>query len=468
MSSLSPEPSQIPEGEGYTDSETSEPNQPTSRQETPDIVSDPEAPLLHDEPEPTFVPVAKNKASLKEKGDTREKSSLLKSESSEDEALESSPGAYGGHLQAQISESESESESVTEDAKTAENIKLIEAEAVVPTKYSSKKQINKENIGMKTAKSPRDTTSNKNTGTKIFHSVETKKKIPTKQTTDSKVSRTKASAQGRGSSRASSVENSTEDLTKRTSKNASTMGAERHGRVKQAPGMAVKDDKSRNNKKVNQEAKKHAPGVAVKETNARTTTGRSKEHLHVKEEKKKPRSPVDSGEKLTRKTRSEGTDRSRKENIPAKKEERSRENVSPVKREVKGKNTRNGEVVKTRQRPKISTKSYVAIGTEDDDEPVEETNELVGDEKKPSKTKALETRGTNQESAKAKQRPRERSSVKPTKANEQAVGKGHGKHERSKHVWLCRDDEIHKLIAQKASLLKEYESGSLAGRNICK
>ena len=41
-------------------------------------------------------------------------------------------------------------------------------------------------------------------------------------------------------------------------------------------------------------------------------------------------------------------------------------------------------------------------------------------------------------------------------------------HDRSKHVWLCRDDEIHKLIAQKASLLKEYESGSLAGRNVCK
>ena len=41
-------------------------------------------------------------------------------------------------------------------------------------------------------------------------------------------------------------------------------------------------------------------------------------------------------------------------------------------------------------------------------------------------------------------------------------------HERGKHVWLCRDDEIHKLIAQKASLLKEYESGSLAGRRLCK
>ena len=44
---------------------------------------------------------------------------------------------------------------------------------------------------------------------------------------------------------------------------------------------------------------------------------------------------------------------------------------------------------------------------------------------------------------------------------------GHA-HERGKHVWLCRDDEIHKLIAQKASLLKEYESGSLAGRRLCK
>ena len=44
---------------------------------------------------------------------------------------------------------------------------------------------------------------------------------------------------------------------------------------------------------------------------------------------------------------------------------------------------------------------------------------------------------------------------------------GHA-HDRSKHVWLCRDDEIHKLIAQKASLLKEYESGSLAGRKVCK
>ena len=40
----------------------------------------------------------------------------------------------------------------------------------------------------------------------------------------------------------------------------------------------------------------------------------------------------------------------------------------------------------------------------------------------------------------------------------------HQKHDRKKHVWLCRDDEIHKLIAQKASMLKEYESGSLAGR----
>lgn len=39
-------------------------------------------------------------------------------------------------------------------------------------------------------------------------------------------------------------------------------------------------------------------------------------------------------------------------------------------------------------------------------------------------------------------------------------------HDRGKHVWLCRDDEIHKLIAQKASLLKEYESGSLAGRRV--
>ena len=44
---------------------------------------------------------------------------------------------------------------------------------------------------------------------------------------------------------------------------------------------------------------------------------------------------------------------------------------------------------------------------------------------------------------------------------------GHA-HDRGKHVWLCRDDEIHKLIAQKASLLKEYESGSLAGRKVCK
>ena len=44
----------------------------------------------------------------------------------------------------------------------------------------------------------------------------------------------------------------------------------------------------------------------------------------------------------------------------------------------------------------------------------------------------------------------------------------HHAHDRSKHVWLCRDDEIHKLIAQKASLLKEYESGSLAGRKVCK
>ena len=44
---------------------------------------------------------------------------------------------------------------------------------------------------------------------------------------------------------------------------------------------------------------------------------------------------------------------------------------------------------------------------------------------------------------------------------------GHA-HERGKHVWLCRDDEIHKLIAQKASLLKEYETGSLAGRKVCK
>lgn len=42
----------------------------------------------------------------------------------------------------------------------------------------------------------------------------------------------------------------------------------------------------------------------------------------------------------------------------------------------------------------------------------------------------------------------------------------HHAHDRSKHVWLCRDDEIHKLIAQKASLLKEYESGSLAGRKV--
>ena len=48
-----------------------------------------------------------------------------------------------------------------------------------------------------------------------------------------------------------------------------------------------------------------------------------------------------------------------------------------------------------------------------------------------------------------------------------AHGHHHG-HDRSKHVWLCRDDEIHKLIAQKASLLKEYESGSLAGRKVCK
>lgn len=55
------------------------------------------------------------------------------------------------------------------------------------------------------------------------------------------------------------------------------------------------------------------------------------------------------------------------------------------------------------------------------------------------------------------------------------VGRDHGAHrsgghahDRSKHVWLCRDDEIHKLIAQKASLLKEYESGSLAGRKVCK
>ncbi|XP_031572574.1 uncharacterized protein LOC116306634 isoform X2 [Actinia tenebrosa] len=474
VSSISPEPSQIPEGDGYTDSETSEPNQPMMRQETPDIMSDPEAPLLNDDPEPTFVPVIqqlkKNKVSLKEKGNTREKSSLLKSESSEDDGMEPSSGTYGG--QTHLSESESESESVTEEVKAAENIKLIESETV-GTKYSKdgnvnyKKQINKDNTGMKAAKSPRDTTSNKNTGSKKVNSVDAKKKVPTKQTNDSKANRPKVSAQGRGSSRGSSVENSTEDLTKKASKIAGSIGTERHVRVKQASGMAVKDERPRT-KKINQEVRKHAPGLPVKETTStiRQATGRSKENLNLKEEKKKTRSPVDSGETLAKKTRSEAQDRSRKANVPVKKEERSKENVNATKNETRSKNTRNGDIVKTRPRPKISTKNYVAIGTEDDDEPLEETNELFVDENKTSKTKTLETREISQENAKPKQKPRERSSVKTLKTNEQPVGKGHTKHDRSKHVWLCRDDEIHKLIAQKASLLKEYESGSLAGKHV--
>ena len=65
--------------------------------------------------------------------------------------------------------------------------------------------------------------------------------------------------------------------------------------------------------------------------------------------------------------------------------------------------------------------------------------------------------------------------AKEHSASRDRVSRDHGTHkhsshahDRSKHVWLCRDDEIHKLIAQKASLLKEYESGSLAGRKVCK
>ncbi|KAK3731424.1 hypothetical protein QZH41_003594 [Actinostola sp. cb2023] len=181
-------------------------------------------------------------------------------------------------------------------------------------------------------------------------------------------------------------------------------------------------------------------------------TGKVREAIAdgVTEGKRKGKGGVDTGiRKQGKQKRSTEIDNSRKDV--------KQDNVVPQKSEGRTP-VGNGEVKKVKQRPKFSKSKYAAIATEEDDYEDEES-EILDEEQKPEKPKAAESRGSHREPGRSRQ------TAKATAVHEHQV-RGHANHDRSKHVWLCRDDEIHKLIAQKASLLKEYESGSLAGRNV--
>jgi len=192
--------------------------------------------------------------------------------------------------------------------------------------------------------------------------------------------------------------------------------------------------------------------------------------IQTKKEVKKPRkSDSDAtSDSLTRqkpqKTSSSESVSKQKKPTPA---------VIPTRKENE-KPTESAEVRKTKT--KRTASKPVATGTEHDDAIVNH------ERKRHSNTHVPDKNAAEVKAAKPRSRPTSNGHVSSSheKLSSHSARHDHGPrdhashkhsdhaHDRSKHVWLCRDDEIHKLIAQKASLLKEYESGSLAGRKVCK
>ena len=134
----------------------------------------------------------------------------------------------------------------------------------------------------------------------------------------------------------------------------------------------------------------------------------------------------------------------------------------------------------TNEEKKVRPSSVsIAVGTEDDISDDERDKEIFTQRSNQtldssSKIKSCDDKkkadpySNHPQNGKSVQRNPALDQQKKNEHNHHKKTTHHQKHDRKKHVWLCRDDEIHKLIAQKASMLKEYESGSLAGTKACK
>ncbi|KAJ7385264.1 Amyloid-beta A4 precursor protein-binding A member 1 [Desmophyllum pertusum] len=144
---------------------------------------------------------------------------------------------------------------------------------------------------------------------------------------------------------------------------------------------------------------------------------------------------------------------------------------SPVVKEnkEKGKAAESAEVKKPKS--KRTASKPVAVGTDHDDainhHERKRHSDIPAKHSSEAKTKPRGRPTSNGHLSSSQEKLSLHSGRHDHGARDHAAHKHSGhSHDRSKHVWLCRDDEIHKLIAQKASLLKEYESGSLAGRKV--
>ena len=192
--------------------------------------------------------------------------------------------------------------------------------------------------------------------------------------------------------------------------------------------------------------------------------------IQAKKEVKKPRKS-DSDATSDSLTRKKPQKTSSSESVS--KQKKASPAVIPTRKENE-KPVESSEVRKTKT--KRTANKPVAIGTDHDDVNVNHERKRHSDTHVPVKNTA------EVKAAKPRSRPTSNGHVSSSheKLSSHSGRHDHGSrdhafhkhsehaHDRSKHVWLCRDDEIHKLIAQKASLLKEYESGSLAGRKVCK
>lgn len=415
--SASPEPTQTTQEDNFSESEesereeSSEPLRDDQPEGPPEVVSDPEAPLLLDKPQDVDIQLTpkKNKTSLKEKGNKVEKSALLRSDSSEDEQPLTQERRFN------LSDSESE---------TNENV-----EPVKPVKPVSKTV--SRNSDSKPTRTVKNSSSRKEV---VTHDV--KKKVSSKHAVENKPQKVKEQ-------KTREILNETnEELHIKVSKSTPVAKAT-EARRKHAPGLAVKDERPKVTKKLLNQQGKHAPGLAVKEETA----------TKIREMKSddKRTSKDTSMKKQSKETKPKAT--------TTRKDIKHESVVQKKEKNAVG----NGEVKKVKQRPKIFKSKYAAVATEDDyeDDEIEDIPEH-----KPERTRN-ESRGSHRDIGKLKHESEKKDRHHVVKGNaHEHQTKGH-KHERSKHVWLCRDDEIHKLIAQKASLLKEYESGSLAGRNVC-
>ncbi|XP_032233970.1 uncharacterized protein LOC5509154 isoform X2 [Nematostella vectensis] len=275
----------------------------------------------------------------------------------------------------------------------------------------------------------------------------------------------------RPSSVTSSLTSSSENLTTKNTKQKSLLLKESSTQQdrKNSP-RGVRDNKKtvKAAKASAPDARKSAPGIAIKADPAKK---KSNAALPGKPQKKpenpgktrtKPVNGRDSRQKTTTEELGKAYKRSA-ENLAAK-----RSNERAQRREERQEGSTNGEI--RREKGKKGVTKSVAIGT--DEENVDETKSQ--EEKSPrTQPTAVHTKSVRNDN-KAKRRSYE---DKASAVSPQSIGvhnhhskthpaHAHGKHERGKHIWLCRDDEIHKLIAQKASLLKEYETGSLAGRKV--